>query len=382
MRTASVPAAGGNPAKRLLRRLGTDHAALFVFASPDADFPALARGLALPEGGAVVACTTAGEIHGGYVEGEIVGIGLPREHFACATVEVPDLDRIDPTRLIDSVIRARRRLEAERSGFRNEFAFLLVDGTSAREDMLMDALSHALGPVPVFGGSAGDGTRFRQSLVAHGTRVMERAAVLTLVRTDCPVEVFSFHHLEPGTRRMVVTGADPAARLVTEINAEPAAKEYARQLGKDPANLDPFTFAAHPLVVRVGTQFYVRSIQRITEEGHLKFFSAIDEGVVLTLADLKDIARELERDLAGLSRGRALQHIIACDCILRRIAAEQSQRARDVSAMLRRFHVSGFSTYGEQVGAMHVNLTLTGVAIFAPEAPAADAPVPEAPVPA
>ena len=49
---------------------------------------------------------------------------------------------------------------------------------------------------------------------------------------------------------MVVTEADPERRLVREINAEPAAREYARLVGKDPDQLSPFTFAAHPVVVR------------------------------------------------------------------------------------------------------------------------------------
>ncbi len=49
---------------------------------------------------------------------------------------------------------------------------------------------------------------------------------------------------------MVVTGVDPARRKVHEINAAPAA-EYARLLGKPAGQLDPFTFAAHPLVVKV-----------------------------------------------------------------------------------------------------------------------------------
>ena len=46
---------------------------------------------------------------------------------------------------------------------------------------------------------------------------------------------------------MAVTGADPARRIVRSINDEPAAPEYARLLGKDPAQLSPFTFAAHPV---------------------------------------------------------------------------------------------------------------------------------------
>ena len=151
------------------------------------------------------------------------------------------------------------------------------------------------------------------------------------------------------------------------INAEPAAREYARILGKDPEQLSAFTFAAHPVVVRFGGTHHVRAIQRVLDNGDLVFFSAIDEGLVLTLAEPEDMAVHLDRELARIARGRTPQAIIACDCILRRLEAEQKQRTGAISDILARNKVVGFSTYGEQINGMHVNQTMTGVAIFAPE---------------
>jgi hypothetical protein len=368
VRCARVPADHPEAAAALARALGPDLAQVLLFASPRSDFRRLAAGAAAFGPAALAACTTAGEIMRGYVEDDIVALGLPRSHFAVESVTVPDLDAIDGPALIAVMIRARQALAAARPDWPHEFAFLMVDGTSLREDALMEALSQGLGPVPLFGGSAGDGTRFHQSLLAQGGAVMLNAAILLFVRTICPVKVFSLDHLDPGTDRMVVTGADPARRLVREINAEPAAREYARLLGKDPDQLDPFTFAAHPLVVRVGGRYYVRSIQRVTDEGHLVFYSAIDEGVVLTLATPRDMAAALDADLSAIAAAGPLDTVLACDCILRRIEARQKQRSLAVSDVLRRHRVIGFSTYGEQFGAMHVNLTMTGVAIFRPEA--------------
>ena len=46
-----------------------------------------------------------------------------------------------------------------------------------------------------------------------------------------------------------------------------------------------------------------------------------------------------------------------------RLDAEQHQFARDISQLYRENHVVGFHTYGEQYRSMHVNQTLTGVAI-------------------
>lgn len=348
--------------------LGPGLALVLAFVSPAADFGAAMAAAARAFGDTpVLGCTTAGEIAGGYIEDRIVVVGFPARDFAVETVVIDDLDRIEPAALIDRMIRARQRLAARHPGFAHEFAFLMVDGSALREDALMAVLGHGLGPVPLFGGSAGDGTRFGQSYVAQGAQVRTNAAFLTFIRTRCPVKVFSFDHLDAGTEQMVVTGADPAQRRVCEINAAPAATEYARLLGKPAGQLDPFTFAAHPLVVRVGGRYHVRSIQRVENGTDLIFFSAIDEGVVLTLATPRDIARSLEASLAGLAVGGAPDSILACDCILRRIEAQQKQQTQQVSAVLARHNVTGFSTYGEQFGAMHVNLTMTGVALYPPE---------------
>ena len=368
LRRAQVPAADPGAIASVAADLGTGLALALLFVSPAGDFAATMRAASLAFGDTpTLGCTTAGEMAGGYVENRIVAVGFPARDFAAETIAIEDLDRIDSAVLIDRMIHARQRLAADHPGFAHEFAYLMVDGSTLREDALMAVVGYGLGPVPLFGGSAGDGTRFGQSYVAQGAQVRTNAAFLTFIRTRCPVKVFSFDHLDAGAGRMIVTGADPAQRRVCEINAAPAATEYARLLGKPAGELDPFTFAAHPLVVRVGGRYHVRSIQRVENGTDLIFFSAIDEGVVLTLATPRDIARSLEENLAGLAAAGPLDSILACDCILRRIEAQQKQQTLAVSQVLARHNVTGFSTYGEQFGAMHVNLTMTGVAIYAPE---------------
>ena len=371
LRRAAVSAAHPDPVAALGAALGdVPLAVLFLFISPEADLAALAARLpavfgALP----VVGCTTAGEISGqGYGEGDIVAVGLPASLYAAMPLVIPDLGRIEPEALIGRLIRARQVLVRAQPGWEGEFAFLLVDGLSVREDELAAALARGLGPVPLFGGSAGDGTQFRATHVLAGGQILSNAAVVTLVRTAARVKVFSLDHLRPTERRMVVTEADPARRIVRQINAEPAAREYARLLGKDPGQLDTFTFAAHPVVVRIGGTHHVRAIQQVHPNGDLVFFSAIDEGVVLTLAEPSDMVAHLENALEGLAEGGATPAILACDCILRRLEAQEKQETGAVSALLRRHGVVGFSTYGEQLNAMHVNHTMTGVALYPPKA--------------
>ena len=119
-------------------------------------------------------------------------------------------------------------------------------------------------------------------------------------------------------------------------------------------------------MVRIGGHHHVRAIQKVEENGDLRFFSAIDEGLVLTLAKAGDMAGHLETALADLSRDSVPEAIIGCDCILRRLEAEQMQSLRAVSRILSMNKVVGFSTYGEQFNSVHVSQTLTGAAIYRP----------------
>jgi hypothetical protein len=368
VRRVHVAEPGPNAVQDICDGLGPGPLSLVaVFAAPGSDFAALIAGLSdALDGACIIGCVTAGEIFGGYQDGGIVAIALPASHFETETVLIPDLNALDPDATVRDIIRRRAALTATAPHWQNEFAILLVDGLSRREDTVVAMVMHGLGQVPLFGGSSGDGSRFVSTAVAYQGRVMPDVAVLTCVRTICPVKVFSLDNLTPTESRMVVTSADPEARIVHEINAETAASEYARLLGKDAGQMDTFTFAAHPVVVRFGGHHHVRAIQRVTEDGALVFFSAIDEGMVLTLATSEPMADHLGRELAALSAQAVPDTIIGFDCLLRRIEAEQKQQSGAVSQVLANHNVVGFSTYGEQYNGLHINQTMTGVAIYPP----------------
>lgn len=369
LRTGFVPCGAPDAAAQLARALsGSPLALIILFVSAKADLTALITSLSpYFDSTEIVGCTTAGELGAtGYSDGEIVAIGLPASHFATKTLFVDDLHNIRAQERITAMIQNRTALAQMQPDWLSEFAFLLVDGLSTREDALVADLAMGLGPVPLFGGSAGDGERFGTTHVLYQGIFYQNAAVLVQLRSKCPVRVFKTDHLLPTDRRMVVTGADPTKRLVHEINAEPAAREYARLLGKDPEQLSTFTFAAHPLVVRIGDQTHVRAIQKVADNGDLVFFSAIDEGVVLTLAEPDDMVAHLDRELSALSAHQTPAMILGCDCVLRRVEASQKQLTTDISHVLAKHRVVGFSTYGEQLNSMHVNHTFTGVAIYPP----------------
>lgn len=353
-------------------QIGTaDLSCVVVFCSADHDLPTVAAALHRAFAQTlVVGCSTAGEITpDGYGRGSVTAVALPRRHFSAIATSIEDLSVFD---LLDGhplVTEAKARLEREAPVplFGHSFAFLMIDGLSRREEWVVSALSLALDDIPLFGGSAGDQLRFNRTYVYFDGAFHADSAVLLLVATHCPFTVFRTEHFISTDRKMVVTEAKPTERVVTEINGEPAGREYARMVGLDVSRLTPMIFATYPVVVRIGGVYYVRSIQKVNKDESLTFFCAIDEGIVLTVAQGIDIVDSLDATLNQIrTEIGPPQVIIGCDCILRRLEVERKRLVAPISSLLAANNVIGFNTYGEQHNAMHVNQTLTGVAIGAP----------------
>jgi hypothetical protein len=315
----------------------------------------------------VVGCTTAGEIGpAGYRERSLSGASFAASDFSAVSARLDGLRAFDSAAGHTFAQHLLQQLEsrAPQAGADNSFAFMLIDGLARREEPVARAVQSALGPLPLVGGSAGDGMRFERTFVYADGRFAGDSAVVALVSTVLPFRLFKTQHFEATEQRLVVTQADVARRSVTEIDGLPAAEAYARLLGVDRNQLDPRRFAARPMVVKIGDANYVRAIQQADADGRLTFFCAIEEGLVLRVGQSVDLLRDLEQ---ALGRIRAEigppQIVLACDCFLRKLEIVHGPSEGPVRELLLRNNAVGFNTYGEQFRGLHVNQTLVGIAI-------------------
>jgi hypothetical protein len=259
-----------------------------------------------------------------------------------------------------------QRLESQepQADASNSFALLLIDGLSVREEAVTRTLQNVLGRLPLVGGSAGDGLSFGRTHVYSDGRFHTDSAVLVLVTTQVPFRIFKTQHFVPTDQRVVVTAADSEHRIVNEIDGWPAAERYAQILGMDVKDLDPTCFAEQPIVVVIDGTNYVRSIQKVNLDGSLTFFCAIEEGLVLRGARGVDLVGNLEEAFAEIHGAIGQpQLVVGCDCILRKLEMTQRGLVDRVEKVFRDNNVVGFSSYGEQHLGVHVNQTLTGIAI-------------------
>ena len=80
----------------------------------------------------------------------------------------------------------------------------------------------------------------------------------------------------------------------------------------------------------------------------------------------RDLVEDLEHAFEGVRAAiGGVQLAIGCDCILRKLEIAQRGLVDRVEAVFRENNVIGFNSYGEQYRGVHVNQTLTGIAIGA-----------------
>ena len=353
----------------LQAQIGQEDMALVVFfCSSRFDLAALAAAINERFAGVpVIGCTTAGEIGpAGYEDGGLSGLSFSARAFTAGCGRLDCLQEFEIAQGRDFASGLLLGLQARLEGAKgyNCFGLLLIDGLSLREEPVSMAIQDGLGGTPVIGGSAGDDLQFERTWVFHEGRFHHDSAVLAVLATRLPFRPLRTQHFVADRERLVVTEVDPSQRVVREINGLPAVEEYARLVGVPPEQLTPSHFAAWPVVVMIDGTDFVRSIQHANADGSLTFYCALDEGVVLRVAHGESLVDKLATALDNLEAELGgLEGMLVCDCILRNLELTRSGKKAEVAELFRRHGAVGFSTYGEQFNGVHINQTLTGIAI-------------------
>jgi hypothetical protein len=316
----------------------------------------------------IVGCTTAGEFTSKGCEQEsIVAIGFSKKYFTICAKPIDSMDNFD---IVDAQATMNELIEqcslnALAPVQDNSFLLTLLDGLSTKEEQFLQTLNSATSTIPHFGGSAGDDVNLANTHVFYHNKFHQQAAIVILINTNCAFEVFNCNHIKDPTAKLVVTEADVENRIVYELNAMPAAIEYANLLNIDINDLTPEVFSLHPLAVKVGGQYYIRSIQKVNVDDYsIDFYCAIDVGIVLTAVAMDDIFSSLKTELENITQrlGKS-ELVLAFECFLRRVEIEQKELGEQAKVLYSKYNIAGFNSYGEHINGIHLNQTFAGVFI-------------------
>ncbi|MBK1664000.1 histidine kinase [Rhodospirillum rubrum] len=253
---------------------------------------------------------------------------------------------------------------------RDSLALTFVDGLSACENYLMEAIyESARFPCLFVGGSAAGTLEFRHTYLFDGQRVLEDHAVLVFVKL-APGKRYgilkSQNFVKSGVAFSVVE-ADADRRTVTSVLDEttgavrPIIEVLAETLGTTPEGVGD-ALIGHTFGIEVSKELFVRSVSRIDlAAGTVSFFCDVNRGDRLELLDATDFVEQTRRDVTDFLRDKPPPlGVLLNDCILRRLNNEPALAGLNGLWLTQ---TAGFSTFGELLG-ININQTLTAVAFF------------------
>jgi hypothetical protein len=350
-----------------------DAAVTMLFASADYDLAVLGRELAACGVTHAIGASTGRIIgSGGFEPKGVSGFHLPASRFAVADTLLEDVEHLGLPELRSRVRQLRAALDQQAS-FEHRFALLFVDAESRCEERLAAVLGMELNGVPLIGGSAGDlyfnplGHPPGSTRLLYNGGASRGSAVLCLIGSATPVVAYCHNHYLPSDKKFVITAADPARRLVREMNGRPAREVYAAGCGFRRVPRDSRDFAPYPLMIRIGGHYYARGMQRIYPDGTLEFACALEPGLVVALAQPGDMVQSFGELFEGMRRkiGRP-ELVIGVDCAARTAYMERQGLTSGIERLLHDNRVTGFSSLGEQFNTMHANNSFTCLGIAAP----------------
>jgi hypothetical protein len=359
-------------ALEILDQLAGPQAFVIYFAGTAHDHGLLARELAagLP-GVPMIGCSTAGEVATGtgFLSGSVVAMGLSPDAVARVAVGAcaPLATEAGKAGAVLQQLAKELGQDARSLDPARFVGIVLPDGLSLMEETVMDSLGDAAPDLIVVGGSTGDDLKFQTTYVTVNGQVVPNAAALALLEMKVPFVVSKSTHFRPTGKTLVATKVDEATRTVYEFDGKPAQQAYAEAIGKTPADLDTALMAAHPIGLVIGDDPFVRSLQRLGDQGSLVFYSNVLEGSIVSLMEPGDMVAvtnaaldELERELGTVTG------MIAFTCILRWVEAQTCDMTQAMYADVKRRGIPmvGFNTYGEQYLG-HINQTVTFLAMGA-----------------
>ncbi len=316
-------------------------------------------------GAAVIGCSTAGELtHEVSRTGSISLLALGASKVRRATAALARFDHgvSDGIKQAAASLAQNMDLDLRTADPKRYAGIVLVEGLRMKEEAANEALGNAAPLLSFVGGSAGDNAEFKQTRVYCNGEASDDGAALLLLDVAVPFVVGKTCSFEPTGKPLVVTRFDSAERVLYELDGRPVLEVYAEATNTPIAELGSNVFMTHPIGLMIDGQAWIRSPQRVVENGGLKLYCQLLEGSEVHVMRSTDLVDDTRREIARVraALGGACSGGFAFNCILRRLELDAKDLHGPFLQAFGGLEMAGFHTYGESFLG-HINQTLTGL---------------------
>ncbi|MCL1814283.1 MAG: response regulator [Treponema sp.] len=300
---------------------------------------------------------------GGALESGITAMSLSADEVEQVYVSFQEGVKKDPVRSAKAAIAELKQKTAGENINPDEYLGLIFfDGLCLGELIVKEFSLEQDFNMAFVGGAAADELAFTKTLVGAGARLSGDGLAAVILKMKIPFFFNHYVHYLPTDTSFSITRVETMKRIAWEIDGEPAAVFYARQIGiDDVSRLDAGVFAKHPVGLKFGDSIYVRSPNAVINGVGLQFYCYIEAGTRVFLLKQGDIIDHTEKGLADAAHFLpGIQGCLLFNCVLRYLEIKELNKLDEFNNVFSKCPMIGFNTYGEELFTHH-NQTLTAV---------------------
>ncbi|MDR0289721.1 MAG: FIST C-terminal domain-containing protein [Treponema sp.] len=338
--------------ERMINEIGQpDIKAVLYFFSPSFEQyePQKAISNAFPEATCIGASMIGGWSSAGAVESGITAMSFSSDEVDEVFVTFQEGVKTDPLMAAWSAIADLKRQTTEENINPDEYLGLIFfDGLCLGELIMKEfSLDQDLNMAFV-GGAAADELEFSKTFVSVGDRLSSDGLVAAIFKMNIPFFFNHYVHYLPTSISFHITRVETAKRIAWEINGEPAALVYARQIGiDDVSKLDAGVFSRHPLGLKFGDSIYVRSPRAVVDGKGLQFYCYVEAGARVFMLKQGDIIAHAEKGFnAAFQFLPGMQGCLLFNCVLRYLELKELNKLNTFNNIFNKCPMIGFNTYG------------------------------------
>ncbi|NUO49603.1 MAG: hypothetical protein HOV80_12170 [Polyangiaceae bacterium] len=247
-------------------------------------------------------------------------------------------------------------------------AVVIEDGFKMKkEEMLLGVLEKNQSLVLVGGGASGYEFMKGSGFMGVDGDVFSDGVVTMLFRSTAPWAALRSHWYEPTGQRTRLTKVDVPARRILELDGKPAGARWAEIAGVPPEHLtfaNPEQFLRSSLAMRVGREYFLRSIAKRMDDDTLDSANMVQEDLELEVMRVGNIVDHTRRFFAEEIPRRVANPTAALlfDCGARRLYAHLTGKVPELSRTFAEApHTAGLTVQFETYCGFMVNSTLTAL---------------------
>jgi signal transduction histidine kinase/CheY-like chemotaxis protein/HPt (histidine-containing phosphotransfer) domain-containing protein len=351
---------------KIVNEIGQPNIKLVIyFFSPffESYSPHLAFSQAFPEAECIGVSMCGGWSSGGALEKGVTAMSLSSDEVEHVFLSFQEGVKKDPIAAAHAAIdELQQKTLGERINPDEYLGLIFFDGLCLGE-LIMKEFSMEQGLNLAFvGGAAADEMTFTRTLVSAGDNISPDGLVAVILKMKVPFFFNHYVHYIPTNKQFTITRVEIMQRIAWEINGEPAAEFYAKQVGvKGVSELTMAVFAKNPLGLVLGDSVYIRSPNVVVDGTGLQFYCYIEAGTTVFLLRQGDIITHAQNSLAGVTQFLpGIQGCLIFNCIQRYLELIEFDKIDAFNGVFEKHPMIGFNTYGEELFTHH-NQTLTAV---------------------